>query len=154
MTGKEKCKALKEIRQQIADNNDIPFAVSQCTHQGECKGTCPKCEAELRYLEKELERKKKFGKAVAVAGISAGLCSTLTACTPADAVNALLFFANEYRNQKPIKNQPIELDGDVVIDDPYDYEGGLEYDPNFDVNRNWDDEPLAGEIEYDPSWDN
>ena len=51
MNGKEKCRALKEIRRQIAEKNDIPYAVSQCTHQGNCKGTCPKCEAELRYLE-------------------------------------------------------------------------------------------------------
>ena len=26
MKGKEKCKALKEIRRQIAEKNDIPFA--------------------------------------------------------------------------------------------------------------------------------
>lgn len=82
MKGKEKCKALKEIRRQIAEKNDIPFAVSQCTFQGECTGTCPKCESELRYLEKELARRKKLGKAIAVAGISVSVCSTLSACSP------------------------------------------------------------------------
>ena len=54
MRGKEKCKALKEIRRQIAEKNDIEFVVSECKHQGDCKGTCPKCEAEVRYLEREL----------------------------------------------------------------------------------------------------
>ena len=55
MKGKEKCKALKEIRKQIAENNNIEYVVSECKHKGECKGTCPKCEAEVRYLEKELD---------------------------------------------------------------------------------------------------
>lgn len=86
MKGKEKCKALKEIRRQIAEQNDIPYAVSQCSHQGDCKGTCPKCEAELRYLERELAVRKNLGKVVAVAGISVGACSSLTACSPIEAV--------------------------------------------------------------------
>lgn len=85
MKGKEKCRALKEIRRQIAEKNDIPYAVSQCSHQGDCKGTCPKCEAELRYLEQELAVRKNLGKAVAIAGISIGACSTLTACAPIEA---------------------------------------------------------------------
>ena len=82
--GKAKCKALKEIRKQIADANDIPYVVSQCTYQGDCKGTCPKCEAELKYLERELAIRTNLGKAVAIAGISVGACSTLTACSPID----------------------------------------------------------------------
>ncbi|MCI9073765.1 MAG: hypothetical protein HFH80_13375 [Lachnospiraceae bacterium] len=86
MRGKEKCRALKEIRRQIARENDIPYAVSQCTYQGECRGTCPKCEAELRYLERELAIRKGLGKAVAVAGISASVCAGLTACSPMDRI--------------------------------------------------------------------
>ena len=82
MKGKEKCKALKEIRRQIAEENDIPFVVSQCTHQGDCKGTCPKCEAELRYLERELAVRQSLGKAAAVVGISVGVCTSLSACSP------------------------------------------------------------------------
>lgn len=86
MKGKEKCKALKEIRRQIAEKNDIPFAVSQCTHQGDCKGTCPKCESELRYLERELAVRQGLGKAVAIAGISIGACTAFTACSPMDTI--------------------------------------------------------------------
>ena len=76
MSGKAKCKALKEIRQKIAEENDIEYVVSECTYQGECKGTCPRCEAELRYLEKELERRKKIGKAVVIAGVGLGIAGT------------------------------------------------------------------------------
>lgn len=84
MRGKEKCKALKEIRRQIAEENDIPYVVSQCTHQGDCKGTCPRCEAELRYLERELAVRQGLGRAVAVVGISTSVCAGLTACSPVE----------------------------------------------------------------------
>lgn len=80
MNGKEKCKALKEIRQQIAQSNQIELAVSECKHQGDCRGTCPKCEAELRYLERELKLRQGLGKAVAVIGISTSVCTMFTGC--------------------------------------------------------------------------
>lgn len=69
--GKEICKALKEIRRKIAEENDINLVIEECTYQGECKGTCPRCEEELRYLEKELEKRKKLGKTIAIVGITA-----------------------------------------------------------------------------------
>ncbi len=73
MLGKAKCKILKEIRQKIADENDIPYITRECTYQGDCSGTCPRCESELRYLEKELERRERFGKKVAVAALCTGI---------------------------------------------------------------------------------
>jgi len=51
MRGKDKCEILRQIRQQIAEANDLELITSQCTHKGECKGTCPKCEAEVAWLE-------------------------------------------------------------------------------------------------------
>lgn len=80
MKGKAKCKALKEIRKRIAEENDIEYAVSECTHKGDCLGTCPKCEAEVRYLEKELAVRQKLGKAVMVAGVATAVMTTLTGC--------------------------------------------------------------------------
>ena len=71
---------LKEIRKEIAKENDIEMVIEECTHQGRCKGTCPKCEAEVAYLEEQLEKRKSLGKAVCVAGISAAMfTSTLQA---------------------------------------------------------------------------
>lgn len=49
-TGKRICQALKNLRKRIADANEIPFEIEECTHKGDCPGTCPKCESELRYL--------------------------------------------------------------------------------------------------------
>ena len=78
--GKKTCKILKEIRQQIAEKNDIEYVTSECSFQGECEGTCPKCEAELRYLERELRKRQQLGKVVTIAGISLGVASTFAAC--------------------------------------------------------------------------
>lgn len=71
--GKQTCKILKEIRRQIAEANDIEFVTSECRYKGDCLGTCPKCEAEVRYLEQQLRSRQLMGKAVALAGISAGM---------------------------------------------------------------------------------
>lgn len=81
MNGKSKCKLLKQIRSQVARENDIAYVTSECKFQGECVGTCPKCEAELRYLEEELSKRRKMGKAVAVAGIAAALLVSAPGCT-------------------------------------------------------------------------
>lgn len=71
--GKQTCKILKEIRRQIADANGIEFVTSECRYKGDCLGTCPKCEAEVRYLEQQLCSRQRMGKAIALAGISVGM---------------------------------------------------------------------------------
>lgn len=71
--GKTTCRILKEIRRQIAEANDIEFVTSECRYQGDCAGTCPKCEAEVRYLEMQLSARRIAGKAIAFAGISAAV---------------------------------------------------------------------------------
>ena len=73
--GKSTCKVLKDIRQKIADANGIRYIPKECNFKGECKGTCPACEAEIRYLEDELRRKQRNGFAVKIGGIAAGLCA-------------------------------------------------------------------------------
>ena len=67
---KNRCEYLKEVRRRIAKENDIPLEQRECTFKGECSGTCPFCEAEVRYLEKELHKRRTLGKAVTVAGIA------------------------------------------------------------------------------------
>lgn len=80
MNGKSKCKILKDIRRQIARENDIALVISECKYQGDCSGTCPKCEAEVRYLEQELRKRQQAGKAIAVAGIAAALVVSSAGC--------------------------------------------------------------------------
>lgn len=73
--GKHTCKILKQIRKQIAEANGIEYAVSECKYKGECLGTCPKCEEEVRYLEEQLNSRRILGKAVVIAGISMNVFS-------------------------------------------------------------------------------
>ena len=81
--GKSTCKLLKDIRQQIADANGISYQPKECHHKGDCAGTCPACEEEIRYLERELKVRKGNGFGMKVAGIAAGICATVMPMTAA-----------------------------------------------------------------------
>ena len=81
--GKSTCKLLKDIRQQIADANGISYQPKECHHKGDCAGTCPACEEEIRYLECELKARKGNGFSMKVAGIAAGICATVMPMTAA-----------------------------------------------------------------------
>ena len=81
--GKSTCKLLKSIRQQIADANGISYRPKECQHKGDCAGTCPACEAEIRYLERELKARNGNGFGMKVAGIAAGICATVMPMTAA-----------------------------------------------------------------------
>ena len=141
MNGKDKCRILKEIRRQIAEQNEIEWVVSECRHKGNCKGTCPKCESEVRELEAALASRRKLGKVVAVAGVSAACMAGLTACSledVADCGTQLLENVQEFlsshvhrdsfRTGHPDDPEPIELDGDVVYIPENDLSGYVSYE--------------------------
>lgn len=50
MSGKSVCHYLKELRKAAADQNGIAYEPAECHYEGECPGTCPKCEEELKTL--------------------------------------------------------------------------------------------------------
>ena len=133
--GKEKCKALKQIRKQIADNNDINYVIEECKHKGKCKGTCPKCEAEVRYLERELEKRRLSGKKVAIAGVSVGIAATFSACNPMDVVYSITEpIANIFDGGSNLGGAPEAPDyaGDISVEQ---LEGEpIEIIPEDDVN--------------------
>lgn len=121
--GKQICKILKEIRKQIAEENDIELVISECTYQGDCKGTCPKCEAEVRYLERELEKRQRLGKAAVFAGMSLGTLFAATSCN------------NGVPNPEPLAKEPYVSDttemtndsipNDTMPDEPFLLEGDV-----------------------------
>ena len=75
--GRTICKVLKDVRQKIANENGISYHPEECHHKGECIGTCPGCEKEIRYLEEQLKNKQHSGLGLKVAGIAAGVCVTV-----------------------------------------------------------------------------
>lgn len=124
--GKEKCRILKQIRAEIAKQNDIEWVVEECKHKGNCRGTCPKCEAEVRQLERELELRRTLGKTIAVAGIAAGIALTVTGCAdieptagdplpdPADTSYQTAEQHSDNQTTEGDEEPKIELMGDVV----------------------------------------
>ena len=115
--------------------------VEECKHKGECKGTCPKCEADLKMLERELSLRHKIGKTVAIAGIAAGMMTMTTGCDIDDVTSALKQIVGiESHNpvmgeMLPPETGVIELDGDVAVPQNDDWQGGLVYQ-NKDID--WD----------------
>lgn len=70
MTGKEKCELLRQVRKEIAESNGIVYLSSPCSYDGDCKGTCPKCDAEIRYLDSEIQRLASCGKSISLSGLT------------------------------------------------------------------------------------
>ena len=151
--GKEKCRILKEIRAEIAKANDIEWVVSECKHQGNCKGTCPKCEQEVRQLEEALAKREALGKKVAVVGISATIALSVTGCESPFATGG-----------EPMENGQImppetyeQLMGDVAIPpetaDGTEITAGVPLPPETDTELvemgEWPEETTDAETESD-----
>lgn len=128
MNGKDKCRILKEIRRQIAENNDIEWVVSECRHQGECKGTCPRCESEVRKLERELERRRRLGLTIAIAGISAACITGLTGC------RSEIAGFNPFGQISRTEPYTEELEGEIAV---------IDEDPTEEIKTG---EPDSGDI--------
>jgi hypothetical protein len=122
--GKQTCKILKEIRKQIAADNDIELVTSECTYQGDCLGTCPKCEAEVRYLERELEKRQRMGKVAVIAGMAVGTMLTATSCDriiPQPLEGDVPYIPDSTEMPNPDDTIPEEaflLEGDVLAPEP------------------------------------
>lgn len=64
MTNQEKRELLRDLRRALAQLNDIPVLSSEEPCAPDCDGSCPVCEAELRWLEAELNRRAAEGKPI------------------------------------------------------------------------------------------
>ena len=122
MLGKQKCRILKEIRQRIADENDIPYVTRECSFQGECRGTCPRCESELKYLERQLALRASLKKGVTVAALCAGMAGlsfTVSGCSGSKVVETVVGQDDLSGAASP---EEIELSGEVDSS-YYEYSG-------------------------------
>ncbi len=152
MNHKEKCKIMKDLRKQIADNIGVDLHQTECTYQGECKGTCPRCAQEEKKLNKAL-----VGKRAAVAGLAMSTIA-LTGCNgyfsgasealsntlldafyqqPDDLTGEAPYYPDDIEGMEEV-NPEFELDGDVEYVEPDDYElmGDTEYvAPDYDEDE-------------------
>ncbi len=124
--GKRICNELKAVRRRIADENGIELNQTECTHTGDCRGTCPKCEAEVRYLEQTLIRRVAAGRAATVAGLTLSLAACGGSPQPVLSVDAPLdtmltdstIPSDSLVNQEtdtPLPDIPVPPDIDVVL---------------------------------------
>ena len=150
--GKQACKILKEIRKQIAAENDINLVIEECTYKGDCKGTCPKCEAEVRYLERELEKRQRMGKAAVFAGMSLGTLFAATSCDhpipqPTEGEPCVPDSIEMQNPNDTVSNDTLLLEGDVLAPVPDSLEKGKKACGTFD-------EPLeiVGKIEEEEDY--
>ncbi len=116
--GKQTCRILKEVRRQIAAANDIEFITSECRYRGDCPGTCPKCEAEVRYLEQQLRTRQLTGKALAITGISAGMI-LISGCsgTASDSRTDDILLGSVIENYEETEETDTVEEGEVTIAD-------------------------------------
>lgn len=67
MTGRKKCKILREIRKQLAEDNGIIYLSKDCGSDSfYCDGHCIITEAEERYLENEINDKASKGQYIRI----------------------------------------------------------------------------------------
>lgn len=156
---KKKCDMLKGIRKGIADKLGVNLHRVECTYDGDCKGTCPKCKQEEEILNKALL--KKVG--TIAAGTTAGLM--LTACTPGEPIdgdymgivgpNIKGTESSEIEENGDLSN--IELSGDVVYI-PNEEDSGENVNKESDKTEDCDNtsiilERTSGVLPYDPMGD-
>jgi ferredoxin len=60
--GRRICDILKDIRKDVSNTTNIDLNQSECTHKGECTGTCPKCESELDKINTTLSHEDLVAK--------------------------------------------------------------------------------------------
>ncbi len=154
MNGKDKCELLKSIRKMTAEKNGIPYNFPECTHTGPCRGTCAKCEAELKYLNRKIEARKRAGKAVAAVVMSAGILAA-AGCGPIDAIkdvfNARKEPVDDLSGAMPEPADDIEvLDGEVAYEPEDDTEQEKCAVPDEKEAVPIDETELSGDVAYIP----
>lgn len=129
MIGKSICKYLKSVRRAVAEANGIDLEIPECTFDGECSGTCPRCEAEVRMLEQALSARQRMAQKVAVLGVAAGLsfmgmptasAQNITPTPPSASelyeMDSVMNSVPEFIHCGPITHTP----GDIQISKSYD----------------------------------
>ena len=166
--GKNICKQLKQVRKHIAEENDIPLEIKECTYKGECRGTCPRCEAEVRYLENALADRLRIGKVATVAGLALGLASWgngtsspheskplfTTDTTPTDIDTSRTADTAQPVWREPELTDDIYLGGLTVLDvnDTLSTEAVLPKGDELMVGEIEDDELLFVQVDEDPEF--
>lgn len=136
MDHKKKCEKLRKIRVSLADKLGLQDKIKStpCEFKGECRGTCPACEAEERLLNKAL---------LARTAVIAGTALALTGCGEPQVLSGEVQMVDVEENRASIErtkenrekvrqlNIQDELSGDVELDGLAIVEDELASDEEF-----------------------
>lgn len=151
MKGKIKCEYLKQLRKEIADKNGINYEISKCEYQGECKGTCPRCDAELKQLTEQVKAKKL---AKGLAGVTLGVAAvTLAGCAPdvGDIQGDMAYIPSIEESSENTEVAPTP--GVLEYDSEYDSENNCNPEETCEIEEVTEEDSgleLAGDIMYIP----
>lgn len=136
---KEKCRELKKVRAQIAADLGVDLKQRECTYEGYCSGTCPKCKSEemmlnLAIMKRQMES-ADIKRRVATAGLTAAAALSLTGCNTTTSTTLegdveVVPTVEELSGNVEFVPTTEELSGDVEVlpsPDTEDIQGGIEY---------------------------
>lgn len=144
---KEKCKALKKIRKRLADTLEIDLHQRECTYEGVCSGTCPKCKQEEEQLNRAILAKTALaaGTVATVAGLT-GCTQMYRYATEGDAERVMPSSAVEELEGIALEGNPLEESSgeqeDITTEERTEEQGRTEEETE-DVNTA---EPVTGEV--------
>lgn len=117
---KEKCRQLRQIRAVMAKDLGIELNQRECTYEGYCSGTCPKCKSEELKLnaalvkrqmeESDLKRKITAVGLTTVAALSLSGCGKNIEQLDGDVIQV------PYEEVCTTEERTIELEGKMVTE--------------------------------------
>lgn len=122
--GKKICGELKKIRRRIADENGIKLDIPECTYEGDCRGTCPRCEWEVKYLEQSLFERLKLGKIATISGIAIGLSACAGGCGPVIQTTGKMTndhetsFSESLLEPAPVDDTLLKAEDGIIFENP------------------------------------
>ena len=131
---KEKCRELKRMRAKMAEDLGIDLKQRECTYEGYCSGTCPKCKSEEMMLNAAILKRQMeeagLKKKVAAVGLTAAAAICLSGCTTPDSFG-MEGGIEEYGGDVEY------ISGEVVRDTEW-----------IDDELKYEDDILEGDVEY------
>lgn len=64
--GKNICSTLKDLRQKIARANGLQYKPVKCNYDGPCRGTCPRCDAELDTITQYINILERYNHLIVI----------------------------------------------------------------------------------------
>ncbi len=116
---KEKCKELKKVRAKIAADLGVALHQRECTYEGYCSGTCPKCMQEELMLNAAIARKQleesNLKSRVAAAGLTTVAAVCLSGCNVTDShqLDGDMQYIPE-ETVEPMEGEVIEPDMEIL----------------------------------------